>query len=96
MGAEVVGALSAIAHTPLAKENPYAFAVSRIREMIGRPGHANIAVGIASLFLDRFNPAGPLDDAAFAARSAALSATIKTTAESTDAVALLSTMLAGT
>lgn len=68
--AEIITALSAFLHGPLHKLNSSAYgSVSAILDMISSSPHfVLLADGIASLFLDRFNPKNPLDEAAYTAR----------------------------
>lgn len=93
--AEVIGALLRLVHCPLAKENPFAFAVSRMREIVLREQHLMHARAIADLFLDRFNPDAPLSNADFATRQADIKQAIHNSVESWDSELLLLTMLTG-
>ena len=68
--AEVIAAICSFLHGPLAKFNASAFSsVATILDLISTSPHfVSLADNIASLFLDRFNPAQPLSEAAFSER----------------------------
>lgn len=89
--AELVVALGDLAHQVLVKLNPYAFSPDRI----GRLAERNIeqSAKIARLFLDRFNPANPLDDKSFHTRFAELRSEIGTAVDLEDSRTLLLKML---
>lgn len=66
--AEVITALCSMIHGPLYKENSQAYAsIKSIIQLISSHQRViGIAKEIASLFLQRFNPAGPISDVSFA------------------------------
>lgn len=69
--AEVICAMAGFLHGSLHKLNPHAYgSVSAILDMIGTSPHfIQLADQIAGLFLQRFNPASPMPDAAFTEKS---------------------------
>eukprot|EP00937_MAST-01D_sp_MAST-1D-sp2_P002224 g2224.t1 len=92
--AEVITALCSMLHGVLAKKNQYAYARARIFEMARDDRVLPTACAIASLFLDKFDPAkGRMPEAEFAAREAALMEEIQLNVESDDHKMLLQTML---
>ncbi|MCA9296640.1 MAG: NAD-glutamate dehydrogenase [Phycisphaerales bacterium] len=60
--AEIIVALCELIHQSLVKVNPFAFSIDRIARLAER--NLAQATRIADLFLERFHPDGPLDDAA--------------------------------
>lgn len=69
--AEVIVTLASMLHGPLYKEdaNTYASIKSILQLITSHANYVNIADSIATLFLERFNPANPLSQEAFNARS---------------------------
>jgi glutamate dehydrogenase len=89
--AEIITGLGDLVHQVLVKANPYAFNPERILRLAER--NIDHAARIARLFLDRFNPADPLDDATFKRRSGALREEIGTAVDLEDARIVLIKML---
>jgi len=89
--AEVIIGLCNLAHQKLVKVNAYAFDRSRIRRLAER--HLSISQRIVELLMDRFDPAGPLDDAAYEERAAQIRGSIDGEVDLEDARTLLHTML---
>lgn len=89
--AEVITALCDLSHQLLVKQNVYAFNLPRIHKMAER--NVQHATQIAELFLQRFDPDGPLDDEALAERSAEIRQTIDNDVDLEDARVLLRRML---
>lgn len=68
--AEVITAICSMLHGPLFKEDPNSFAsIKSIIQLVDNKKYIGIADSIASLFLDRFNPANTLGVDAFNKRS---------------------------
>lgn len=89
--AELVTGLCDLSHQVLVKQNSYAFNMHRILAMAER--NIGPALAIAQLLLDRFDPDGPLDDAAFAERSARIGKEIDNRVDLEDARIVLHKML---
>ncbi len=89
--AEVICALCDLIHQVLVKQNPYAFSPDRIARLAER--NLMQSISIANLFLNRFNPSSPLDDATFALRSDQLRREIASGVDLEDARTVLLKML---
>jgi len=66
--AEVVHALASMQHGRLAKRDPFAFALSRLYQIVESEQALPTAHAIARLVLDRFNPDSPLSESAYRSR----------------------------
>lgn len=88
--AEIIVALSDLAHQKLVKVNSYAFNPNRIARLIGR--NLSQAVHIADLFLERFDPERPMDDEAFDHRLKYLVEEINSDVDLEDARTVLTTL----
>ncbi|MBI5514159.1 MAG: NAD-glutamate dehydrogenase [Deltaproteobacteria bacterium] len=89
---EAVVALGSLAHQALVRENPYAWARARIMYLASK--HLGLCADIAALLEERFAPARPLDDAAFAQQAALLHDRIDRTVDGDAARRAFTTMLA--
>ncbi|MCA9290255.1 MAG: NAD-glutamate dehydrogenase [Phycisphaerales bacterium] len=81
--AEIIKALCHLAHQVLVKQNRHAFDRDRIVKMAWR--NLPQALAIVRLLEARFDPDGPLDDATFVARAAAIRETIDAEVDLEDA-----------
>jgi len=88
---EVLSALACLLHPILAKENTLAYSKANIMGCVEH--YMGCAAKIADLFLDRFNPDSPLDDAAFESRRQQLLDMFKADVESTAANEVLAKMI---
>ena len=77
----------------MSKQNAIAFSKGNIIETVTKDRYVNHAAAIADLFLDRFNPKGPLSDSELESRSQGLKAIIESEVEDTPAQALLFKMI---
>lgn len=89
--AEIITGLGDLIHQSLVKVNPYAYNPDRIATLAER--NLQRVTAIADLLLDRFNPAKPLDDAAFESRATALQKEFDTAVDGDDARVVLKNML---
>jgi len=90
---EIITAMAAIMHPIMSKLNAIAFSKGNILETITKDRYINHAASIADLFLDRFNPKGPLSDEELEAKSKELLSIIDNEVEDTSAQALLTKMI---
>ncbi|MBT8485916.1 MAG: NAD-glutamate dehydrogenase, partial [Phycisphaerae bacterium] len=89
--AEVITGLCDLCHQVLTKANPYAFSQSRTATLVER--NLEPATRIADLYLARFDPSGPLDDAELDRRSEELQTHIDNDVDLEDARTILRKML---
>jgi glutamate dehydrogenase len=89
--AEVVVALSSLAHQRLTRDNPVSFARDRVLALAVR--HLALSAAIADLLHDRFNPVSAMSDETYALRSAALRDQIEHDVDGDDARRVLKTLL---
>lgn len=89
--AELIIALGDLVHQALVKVNPYAYNPDRIATLAER--NLPKVVGIADLFLDRFNPDKPLSDSDFEKRFTAQQKDIESTVDGDEARTVLKRML---
>lgn len=89
--AEVITGLADLVHQVLVKRNSYAFNQTRIFRLVERS--LDQAAKVADLFLDRFRPGSPLDDARLAERSAALRAEVDRDVDLEDARTIIGSMI---
>lgn len=90
---EIITAMCTIMHPIMSKQNAIAFSKGNILEMVTKDRYVNHAAAIADLFLDRFNPKGPLSDDELEKRSTDLRAIIDNEVEDTPAQELLLKMI---
>ena len=90
---EIITAMCTIMHPIMSKQNAIAFSKGNIIETVTKDRYVNHAAAIADLFLDRFNPKGPLSDSELESRSQGLEAIIESEVEDTPAQALLFKMI---
>lgn len=90
---EIITAMCTIMHPVMSKENSIVFSKGNILETVTKDRYVNHAAAIADLFLDRFNPKGPLSDEELERRSADLRAVIDNEVEDTPAQELLFKMI---
>ena len=88
---EIVLGLSHLVHQVLGPRARFEF--SRERVVASAEANLSLSMRIAELFKARFDPRGPLDDDAFAARDAALAGEIERTSSSESSKTVLLTML---
>lgn len=92
--AEVITALGSMLHGPLFKIDPTSFAsIKSILQLLESSQNIKVAEKIAALFLDRFNPANPLPDSDFHARSNEIKEKLSHLPNSDSSKILLSKML---
>lgn len=89
--AEIITALCDLIHQVLVKNNPYAFNPDRILRLAER--NLDQAVCIVNLFLRRFDPSGPMNDATLREESDALRREITQAVDLEDARTVLNRML---
>ncbi|MHC4811241.1 MAG: NAD-glutamate dehydrogenase domain-containing protein, partial [Planctomycetota bacterium] len=89
--AEIITGLADLVHQVLVKRNSYAFNQTRIFRLVERS--LDQATKVADLFLDRFRPGSPLDDARLAERSAALRAEVDRDVDLEDARTIIGSMI---
>jgi glutamate dehydrogenase len=75
--AEIIQALASLQQTRLGLNDPYTFTASNISQMIEQPVMLPHVVQIANLFLERFDPSGPLGNDTFRMRCHALEADLR-------------------
>jgi len=90
---EIITAMCTIMHPIMSKQNAIAFSKGNILETVTKDRYVNHAAAIADLFLDRFNPKGPLSDDELEKRSTDLRAIIDNEVEDTPAQELLLKMI---
>lgn len=95
--AEVVQALSHMVFGVLYKVNPYAYSRTRIFEVLQQPVNLSIAMKIASLFIEKFDPdargGARMDSDRYDAVAEEIHRIIQTKVEHDDAQLLLTTLL---
>ncbi len=89
--AEIITALSDLINQYLVKKNPYAFNPTRLDTLVR--SNITLAISIATLFQDRFNPSNPLPDSECNARTAELRELIVNTVDLEDARTVFNVML---
>ena len=92
--AELHEALCDLVHQRLVKLNRYAFTAERIRRLAEE--NIDLSMAVCDLFLDRFNPEHPLDDALFEDRTAAIKERFEDEVDLEDARTVLKSMLTAT
>jgi len=92
--AELHEALCDLVHQRLVKLNRYAFTAERIRRLA--EDNIDLSMAVCDLFLDRFNPHHPLDEAVFQDRSIAISKRFEDEVDLEDARTVLKSMLTAT
>ena len=92
--AELHEALCDLVHQRLVKLNRYAFTAERIRRLAEE--NIDLSMAVCDLFLDRFNPEHPLDDAVFEDRTAAIKERFEDEVDLEDARTVLKSMLTAT
>ena len=90
---EIITAMCTIMHPIMSKQNAIAFSKGNILETVTKDRYVNHAAAIADLFLDRFNPKGPLSDVELEKRSQVLKEIIDNEVEDTPAQELLLKMI---
>ena len=90
---EIITAMCTIMHPIMSKVNAIAFSKGNILETVTKDRYVKHAASIADLFLDRFNPKGPLTDEELEERSRQLHAIIEAEVEDTPAQELLLKMI---
>mmetsp|Transcript_37560 Transcript_37560/g.76812 ORF Transcript_37560/g.76812 Transcript_37560/m.76812 type:complete len:1078 (-) Transcript_37560:99-3332(-) len=90
---EIITAMAAIMHPIMSKQNAIAFSKGNILETITKDRYIKHAAAIVDLFLERFNPKGPLSDEELEAKSKELLSIIDNEVEDTSAQALLTKMI---
>lgn len=90
---EIITAMCAIMHPIMSKQNAIAFSRGNIHETVTKARYINHAAAIADLFLERFNPKGPLSDEQLETRSKDLLSKIGNEVEDTSAQVLLTKMI---
>lgn len=90
---EIITAMSSIMHPIMSKQNAIAFSKGNILETITKDRYIKHAAAVVDLFLDRFNPKGPLSDEELEAKSKELLSVIDNDVEDTSAQALLTKMI---
>ncbi len=91
--AEIISGFCHILHPIMAKNNPFAFSLGHISEMITKERYIQHASAIADLFLDRFHPFHALGDDEFEEKRGELISKISTDVEDTVAKDLLLKMV---
>ncbi len=91
--AEVITGFCHILHPIMAKNNPFAFSLGNISEMITKERYIQHASSIADLFLDRFHPSHALGDDKFEEKRGDLISKISSDVEDTVAKDLLLKMV---
>jgi len=89
--AEVIVALSSLAHQRLTRDNPVSFARDRVLALAVR--HLALSASVADLLHDRFNPVSGMSDDTYALRSSALRDQIEHDVDGDDARRVLKTLL---
>jgi len=89
--ADVLLALCHLAHQPLVRQNPYAFARERIFASAER--HLEQSLAVVDLLRRRFDPANPMDDGEFARAAGELDAEIEVRVGSEESRAILHAMV---
>ena len=93
---EIITAMAAIMHPIMSKQNAIAFSKGNILDTITKDRYITHAASIVDLFLERFNPKGPLSDDELETKSKELLAIIDNDVEDTSAQALLTKMIGKT
>ncbi|MFO0722665.1 MAG: NAD-glutamate dehydrogenase [Myxococcota bacterium] len=92
MRAEIVTALLSLTHQILIRENSFAFAKDRVLSLAKKA--PRFVGAVAQLFLERFRPEAPLEDAPFAARAKEAKEEAERSLETEDLRRIALTMLA--
>lgn len=90
---EIITAMCTIMHPIMSKQNAIAFSKGNILETVTKDRYIKHAAAIVDLFLERFNPKGPLSDEELEAKSKDLLSIIENEVEDTSAQALLTKMI---
>ena len=90
---EIITAMCNLMHPVMSKQNAIAFSKGNILETVTKNRYVNLAAAIADLFLDRFNPKGPLSDIELEKRSKDLRSIIDNEVEDTPAQEMLFKMI---
>ncbi len=90
-GAEIITALLDLIYQMLVKRNPYAFNPTRLDTLVR--DNIELAIAVADLFRQRFNPANPLDDSQCDSQRTELLERIENTVDLEDARTMFVKML---
>lgn len=91
--AEVIIAYANMLHGVLAREDSYAYALPRIFSIVTKSQNVQMASSIADIFLSRFDPKNPMQDAEFNKACEDIKGEIRKTVVTEDAITVLEKMV---
>lgn len=86
--AEIITAYAAMLHGPLNKVDPKGYSRQSILQTLTENRYIGLTTQMAELFMDRFNPANPLKDAAYTARVEEIQNAINTVEDGSSRIVL--------